>query len=47
MAYVYSNTGLLEEDEVTTKKHVVPTISIDKNILKQGTGSKEDPYRVE
>ena len=47
MAYVYSNAGLLEEDEVTTKKHVVPTISIDKNILKQGTGSKEDPYRVE
>lgn len=47
IAYVYNNIGLLNEETVTVKKHIVPTIAINKNILKQGTGTKEDPYRVE
>lgn len=47
MAYVYNNLGILEEEKVTEKKHVVPTIMISKNIIKSGDGTLENPYVVE
>lgn len=42
----YSN-GLLEEVDVREEKHIVPVVSIDKNIIKGGKGLENDPYVVE
>ncbi len=47
IAYVYNNLGLLEEEKVTEVKHVVPTISIKRNLIKSGDGTIENPYVVE
>lgn len=44
MAYTYNNLGLLGEDKVTEKKHIVPTIAIDKKIIKSGDGTIDNPY---
>lgn len=46
MGYVYHNTGLLEDDKVTEKRHVVPVVCINKNLVKAGTGSVENPFVV-
>ena len=46
MGYVYHNTGLLEDDKVTEQRHVVPVVCINKNLVKAGTGSVEDPFVV-
>ena len=45
--YVASNTSTLETALATDNAYVVPTITIDKNILTQGSGSNSDPYRTE
>lgn len=44
MEYVYNNLGLLSEDKVTEKKHVVPVVCIDRNLIKSGSGSLYDPF---
>lgn len=45
--YVYNNDGIITDQRVTSKANVVPTISIDKNILTKGTGTIDDPYGME
>lgn len=45
--YVYNNDGTITDQRVTSKANVVPTISIDKNILTKGTGTIDDPYGME
>lgn len=45
--YVYNNNGTITDQRVTSKANVVPTISIDKNILTKGTGTIDDPYGME
>ncbi|MBQ2639536.1 MAG: hypothetical protein IJF92_02105 [Bacilli bacterium] len=47
MIYVYNQSGTLNEGEVTELKQVVPTISINKKIIKKGDGTKEKPFTVE
>lgn len=47
MAYVFKSNGLLEEEKVTEKKHIVPVVCISSDIIKSGTGSDGDPYVVE
>ncbi|MBE6157957.1 MAG: hypothetical protein E7160_04105 [Firmicutes bacterium] len=47
MAYVYNNLGLLEEANVVEEKYIVPTISIEKKVLKKGNGTLENPYTME
>lgn len=44
MAYVISKNGLLKEADVKEEKFIVPTISIDSNILKSGSGTIDSPY---
>ena len=45
--YVYNNDGTITDQRVTSKANIVPTISIDKNILTKGTGTIDDPYGME
>ncbi len=47
MEYLYRSNGLLEEEKVTEKKHIVPTICIAKNSLKSGNGSISEPFILE
>ena len=42
----YSN-GLLEEADVRDVKHIVPVVCINKNSIKSGEGSINNPYKVE
>ena len=42
----YSN-GLLEEADVRDVKHIVPVVCINKNSIKNGDGSHDNPYKVE
>ena len=37
----------LEEEKVTEPKHIVPTISISKTLIKNGVGTIDNPYVVE
>ena len=46
-AYVYHNNGYVEETYSTTKKKIVPVITIKKSILKTGEGTLDQPYGVE
>ena len=46
MVFIHNREGYLEEDGVDEYRKVVPCISISKNRIKGGTGTKEDPYRV-
>lgn len=46
LGYVYRANGLLEEAHVTEEKHVVPVVSIDRNLIRGGTGSLTDPFLV-
>lgn len=47
MIYVNNNVGIIDEEKSTEKKHIVPTISIDKKLIKQGEGTLENPYTLE
>lgn len=47
MAWVYNKDGVLEEDKVTEVRKVIPTVCIDKNLIKAGEGSLENPYVME
>jgi len=42
----YAN-GLLEEADVRDVKHIVPSVCINKNSIKGGDGTKDNPYTVE
>lgn len=42
----YSN-GLLEEADVRDSKHIVPVVCINKNSIKTGEGTINNPYKVE
>lgn len=45
--YVYHNNGYVEETYSTTKKKIVPVITIKKSIIKTGEGTLDKPYGVE
>ncbi len=47
MAWVYNKNGILEEEKVTEKKNIVPTVCLDKNLIKSGDGTLNVPYVVE
>lgn len=47
MVYVYHANGLVEEVLSSDKKRIVPVVSINKNLIKKGVGSLEDPFSVE
>ena len=47
LALVHENTGFIKEETTTEIKKVVPVICLDKTILKAGTGTLEDPYRIQ
>ena len=42
----YSN-GLLEESDVRDAKHIVPVVCINKDSIKSGEGSLDNPYKME
>ncbi len=44
MANVYKSDNTIEEVKVTEQKRIVPTICIDKSIIKSGSGSLDDPF---
>ena len=46
MEYVRLGNGELQEADVRDKKHIVPTISINKTVLTVGSGTVNDPYMV-
>ena len=43
---IYSN-GLLEEADVRDVKHIVPVVCINKDSIKSGEGSIDNPYKME
>ena len=45
--YVSHINGMLEEVDITENKHIVPVISINSNLIKNGVGSLDSPYVVE
>ncbi len=47
MAFVYQKNGVLSEEKVSEEKNVVPTVCIDKNLIKSGDGTLAVPYLVE
>lgn len=44
MQYIKYKSGLLGEAEMIDDKHIVPVISINKNSIKSGKGTLNDPY---
>lgn len=47
LSLVYDQSGQLKEDKSNEERKIVPVICLDKNILKIGTGTLEDPYRLQ
>jgi len=47
MIYTINNNGTLTKRSVTYNNNIVPTISINKNILTKGNGSIDNPYEME
>lgn len=46
MIFVNHNDGSLEDASVEDQKGVVPVITIKKDSIKSGTGTKEDPFKI-
>ncbi len=46
LIYTKNSNYKMTTKSVTGKAKVTPTLSIDKELLKEGTGSKEDPYVI-
>ena len=46
MLFIHNKEGYLEEDGVDVYRKVVPCVSISKQRIIGGSGSREDPYRV-
>lgn len=47
MIWTYNRLGILDDEKGTEKKKVVPVINIDKNLIKNGDGSINNPYVLE
>ena len=47
MVYVYHNNGILEEVMVNDQRLAIPVISINKALLKNGTGTLDNPYVID
>lgn len=47
LIYIRKNSGTVSSKNVTTEAYVVPCISIEKDNIKAGSGTLEDPYRTE
>jgi len=47
LIYTINNNGTLSKNRVNYPNYVVPSISINKNILTKGNGSIESPYEME
>ncbi len=45
--YLTSKNGAIDTIKVSNKANVIPCISIEKDKLKSGSGTKDDPYRME
>lgn len=45
--YVVNNNGTLKEKNVTDEFKIVPCISIKKDLLTKGSGTKDNPYEME
>lgn len=45
--YVIKKSFTLDEADVSEEKYIIPCITIKKDSIKNGTGTKEDPYRTE
>jgi len=45
--YIIKEDGTTSERKVSQKSSIVPCISINKDLLTKGTGSKEEPYETE
>ena len=45
--YTIKKNGTVEEINVSKEAKIIPCISIKKELLKKGTGSKNDPYEME
>ena len=44
LQYIRYKNGLLGEAEMTEEKHIIPVISINKNSIKEGQGTFDNPY---
>ena len=47
MVYVIADDGSLSGKSVSSKGYVIPCISINKDILTKGNGTKDNPYEME
>lgn len=47
LVYAFDEDGNIYAEDVTTQMNITPCITIKTEILKKGTGTKEDPYVVE
>ena len=45
--YYYKDKGIIGTSQVTKEVNVVPCITIKKELLVKGSGTKDDPYRTE
>ena len=46
MVYLHNKVGYLEEDSTKEARYMVPAISIRKDAIKGGTGTKDDPFTI-
>ena len=44
LQYIKFKNGLIAEEEITEEKHIIPVITINKNIIKDGKGTVDNPY---
>ncbi len=47
MGWVYNKNGVLSEEKVKDVRNIVPTVCLDKNLIKSGDGTMDVPYIVE
>lgn len=45
--YIVNKNFTVDESEVEEEKYIIPCITIKKDILKEGSGTQEDPFRME
>ena len=45
--YIINNNGTVTDVSTSSQNKIVPCISINKNLLKKGSGSIDDPYEME
>ena len=47
MIKTYNRLGILDDDKGNESKKIVPVICIQKDLIKNGEGTKENPYVLE